>query len=120
MFDGLLHTTDRELLILRKTYPSPLLNPFIGDSCLDGFMLDPAGIVCDDTGARCLQCCLDCHAVLYIRKKLPKFSIANDLYVGKVPPELQELTVVEECMIARWRAKVFVIAMLSPPESPCP
>jgi hypothetical protein len=65
--------------------------------CLPDVLLVQPGIV--DTGnGPCLVLCLPCEKAL-ARGRLPKFSMANHLYVGCVPSELQGLSVVEESMI---------------------
>ena len=44
--------------------------------------------------------CDDCYSFLH-KKKLPIHSFENHLYIGKMPEELKDLTIVEECCIAR-------------------
>ncbi|KIO19383.1 hypothetical protein M407DRAFT_223170 [Tulasnella calospora MUT 4182] len=39
----------------------------------------------------------------------PRLALANKLYLGDVPMELQDLTMVEEAMIARCRAKAWIV-----------
>ncbi|KAJ7910136.1 hypothetical protein B0H13DRAFT_1568643, partial [Mycena leptocephala] len=45
-----------------------------------------------------------CHSSLKINKLLP-LSLANKLFLGPVPDELKDLTVIEEAMSARCRSK---------------
>jgi hypothetical protein len=52
--------------------------------------------------------CNSCHRSL-TRAKLPANTLANNLFLGDVPPELADLTIIEEAMIARRQAKVTVI-----------
>jgi hypothetical protein len=78
-------------------------------SMMEGVLLDKRGID-DNTGV--LAFCKDCHS--HIQKgKTPPLSLANHLLLGDVPPELQDLTPVEESIIARCRAKACIIQMKS-------
>ena len=45
------------------------------------------------------------------RGRVPDLALCNHLYLGDVPPELQDLTVVEESMIALCRAKCCVVRL---------
>lgn len=54
--------------------------------------------------------CLPCDSSLR-RGLLPKFALANHLFVGQVPIELQGLTVVEENMIALTRLKCMILQL---------
>ncbi|KAF9031153.1 hypothetical protein BJ165DRAFT_1315656, partial [Panaeolus papilionaceus] len=50
----------------------------------------------------CLYICNDCRQC--IRKgKAPKLALANGLWIGAVPPELQNLSYMEKTMIAKVR-----------------
>ncbi|KAJ7815598.1 hypothetical protein B0H13DRAFT_1664000, partial [Mycena leptocephala] len=56
----------------------------------------------DETGAPELVVCSECKSEL-IHGKVPRRSMANKNFLGEVPVELQDLSVVEEAMIARCR-----------------
>jgi hypothetical protein len=43
--------------------------------------------------------------------KLPPLSLANKLFLGRVPDELKNLTVIEEAMIACCRSKCWIIQL---------
>jgi hypothetical protein len=45
------------------------------------------------------------------KQKPPRRAMAYKNYLGPVPPELKDLSVVEEAMIARCRAKCWIIQM---------
>ena len=80
-----------------------------------------AGIVIDHRGIddETISFCKDCYS--HIRKsKTPPLSLANNLLLGDVPPELQALTVVEESMIARCRAKICIIQLKAQENSVLP
>ncbi len=61
----------------------------------------------------------DCHIVCSLcmqdikRKQLPKYAIANGLWLGKVPPELSDLTESEKILIAKLRCNKFVFKLAS-------
>jgi Domain of unknown function (DUF6570) len=71
-------------------------------------MIDPDGILSSTGDDSCIQLCKDCDRALS-KKKLPACALANDLFIGKVPPELSDLTMIEESMISRCCAKCFII-----------
>jgi hypothetical protein len=77
---------------------------------LAGILVDPIGVHLDGAGALYLSLCPPCkHALL--RKKLPRFALANLNVIGAVPPELQSLTLVEELIISRCRAKLYIVKL---------
>jgi len=61
--------------------------------------------------------CQKCHDDL-LRERIPKFSAANDMWLGDVPAELQGLTVPEEKLISLYRHNSCVIKLHSPFHSP--
>jgi len=74
-------------------------------SVMEGILLDRRGMK-DDT----LSFCKDCYSYIH-RAKTPPLSLANHLLLGDVPPELRDLTIVEESVIARCRAKACIIQL---------
>lgn len=56
-----------------------------------------------------LNVCIDCYGPLVTKNKIPPCALANGLFLGQVPPELKDLTVVEEALIARRRAKAWIV-----------
>ncbi|KAJ3522430.1 hypothetical protein NMY22_g11894 [Coprinellus aureogranulatus] len=87
--------------------------------CFDGYtpfrshpdvLLDPDGVLVDHAGIYCLRLCKECNKYIS-RRKTPPLSLANHNFIGRVPPELKDLTVVEEAMIARCRSKCWVIKL---------
>ncbi|KAJ7743467.1 hypothetical protein DFH07DRAFT_777384 [Mycena maculata] len=75
--------------------PPPM--PF-DEGPLSDLLLDPDGIFLQPDGAN-------------LKKKLPALSLANRIFLGPVPPELKDLTMIEESMIARCRSKCWVIQL---------
>jgi hypothetical protein len=46
------------------------------------------------------------------KKKIPALSLANRTFLGAVPSELKDLTVIEEAMIARCRSKCWILQLI--------
>jgi hypothetical protein len=80
------------------------------DGPLEGVLIDPAGVFGDNEGSINLALCPPCKGAL-ARDKLPRFSLANLNVIGTVPTELNDLTLVEELIVARCRAKLCVIKL---------
>ena len=77
---------------------------------LAGKLLDAKGVQSTDGETFYLDFCTLCLRGLH-RDVLPKRALANRLYLGPVPSELSELTMVEECFIARARAKSWIVKL---------
>lgn len=69
--------------------------------------LDPRGVLSESKQVRL---CRACYQSLR-RKQLPACAIANKMYLGSVPPELVDLTPIEESMIALCRAKATIFQL---------
>lgn len=41
--------------------------------------------------------CQECHKAL-VKNRVPMFSVANKMWIGDVPPVLQQLTIAEEML----------------------
>ena len=68
-------------------------------------LLDPRGIqTFGDNSDINLSFCLDCHSCL-LKLKTPALALVNHMFLGDVPSELQDLTMIEEAMIAKCHAK---------------
>lgn len=68
------------------------------------------GVVCDKDSGFVVKVflCVECSRYL-ARKQLPPLSWANGTYLGPLPPELKDLTFIEEAIIARARAKCWIV-----------
>ena len=95
--------------------PSPLrLVPRQSHPChtlFDGMLLSPKGIVRQE-GRSVANICRDCFGDL--KKNLllpPKFSLANNLWIGEVPMELSTLTFPEQLLIAHLYPRVYVFKL---------
>lgn len=79
-----------------KPLPSPLTSCF----------LDVAGIKFDGCGQSTdIRLCVSCFGSASCGKT-PPLSLLNNTFLGAVPPQLKDLTFIEEVMIAHCRAKV--------------
>lgn len=57
--------------------------------------------------------CQKCYGALS-KEHIPKFSVANDMWLGEVPAELQDLTIPEEKLVSLYRHNSCVIKLHSP------
>ena len=73
-------------------------------------ILDPKGVSSDENGESILTLCTTCRSSIR-SKKTPPLALANHMALGDIPDELKDLTVVEEAMIAKCRAKCWVVQL---------
>ncbi|CAF0766459.1 unnamed protein product [Adineta steineri] len=57
--------------------------------------------------------CQECFSAL-VKDKVPMFSVANKMWIGDVPFELQQLTIAEETLISLYRHNSCVVKLQSP------
>jgi hypothetical protein len=62
------------------------------------------------TAGKAVWICGECSLALQ-KKKLPRLAVANDLWVGDVPPELCALTIPEQLVIARHYPRCYVFKL---------
>ena len=67
---------------------------------IDGVVLDLEGFKSHDSDSVVMQICNDCH--LALKKCLPRLSLANHLYRGKLPNKFKDLTWVEEMVCVKY------------------
>ena len=85
--------------------------PPFTDGPLANLMIDPDGVTAPDAeGEVSLQLCTRCDSSLS-RGKLPRLAVANLNMLGPVPPEMSNMTMVEEMLIARCRAKSCIVKL---------
>lgn len=77
---------------------------------LAGKLLDVNGVEAVNDENIYLDLCTSCLRSLQ-RNVMPKHALANRLYLGAVPEELKDLTMVEESLIARARAKSWIVKL---------
>ena len=71
---------------------------------LKDLIVCPKGVLMNSCSHYSFIFCSECWISLR-SQRLPSLALANDLYLGEIPYELQNLTYVEELMIALCRAK---------------
>ena len=75
-------------------------------------LLEPEGVIVDLSGKKQVQVCGSCRMELNKDRTLPpKFSLANNLWIGRVPWELKKLTFPEQLLIAHIYPRVFVFKL---------
>ncbi|KAF5335803.1 hypothetical protein D9611_009612 [Ephemerocybe angulata] len=84
--------------------------PLADHATLAPYLLEPAGVLLNNKGETSLNVCQKCREALQ-KKRLPCLALANSLHLGKVPPELDGLTQVEESLIALCRAKCMIVQL---------
>ena len=73
-------------------------------------LLNPLGVHTNHLNELILTLCKTCFTALK-KNMTPSISLANRTFLGCIPNELKELTPVEESMIARCRAKCWVVQL---------
>lgn len=90
-------------LVPRQSHPSHTL--------FDGMLLSPEGVVHQE-GRSVANICRECLGDLKKASLLPpKFSLANNLWIGEVPMELSTLTFPEQLLIAHLYPRVYVFKL---------
>ena len=90
--------------------PSTLNSPLL--HCQNDVILYKAGLFEKNRVNMC-RLCQKCHAAL-VKKSIPKFAIANHMWVGDIPAELQALTIPEQKLISLYRHNSCIIKLHSP------
>lgn len=100
--------TEPQKTKLKRKDDSPVPERKFKHRSYDGLVLHPDGVHDPVDGAPSIRICRKCRRPLS-KDKMPSNALANGLDLGDVPECLKDLTVVEESMIARRRAKVYVV-----------
>ena len=75
-------------------------------------LLEPEGVIMDPSGKKRVQVCGSCWTELNKDRTLPpKFSLANNLWIGRVPWELKKLTFPEQLLITHIYPRVFIFKL---------
>jgi hypothetical protein len=83
-----------------------LVNPIV---FFEGALIDQDGVESRESGEPVLATCENCFSFLK-RGKLPRLALPNHNFLGPVPGELTDLTMIEEAMIARC-AKCWILQL---------
>lgn len=78
----------------------------------DGIILYNSGLY-EENNTKMCTLCQKCHSALS-NERIPKFSPANDVWLGDIPHELQGLTIPEQKLISLYRHNSCVIKLQSP------
>ena len=101
---------------LTPSIPHPAYDKFYG-----GMLFEPQGVIADPSGEERVNVCGLCRTELGKERNLPpKFSLANNLWIGRVPWELKKLTFPEQLLIAHLYPRVFVFKLYPKPTSYVP
>ena len=85
--------------------------PPFTDGPLANLMIDPDGVIPESAeNSMSLQLCTRCDSSLQ-KGKLPQLAIANLNVLGSVPPDMKNMTMVEEMLVARCRAKCCIVKL---------
>ena len=109
MNDGLSTMCVKDLPAERLTpaIPHPAHDTFDG-----GVLLEPKGVISGPSGEEQVRVCGSCRTELGKNRSLPpKFSLANNLWIGRTPWELKRLTFPEQLLIAHLYPRVFVFKL---------
>ncbi len=92
------------------------IEPHAKHDLFDGCLLAPEGVIVQDQKIS-VRTCKQCRDDLRRSSTLPpRLSLANNLWIGPVPPELSILTVPEQLLIAQLYPRVYVFKLF--PKTP--
>lgn len=95
--------------IARSRFLTSPTKPGQWSACVGSMILDSRGLCMGREGAE-MTVCNECES--HLRKGCqPRFAFANRNVIGDTPLPLQDLTPVEESMIARCRAKCMIVQL---------
>ena len=80
--------------------------------CKNGIIFYVDGLYQENKVDMC-TICKKCHDSLS-KKQVPKFSPANNMWLGDIPAELKDLTISEEKLISLYRHNMCIIKLHSP------
>ena len=80
--------------------------------CENDIVLYKSGLFQTNRVQMCVVC-HKCHTSLS-KERIPKFSPANNMWLGDIPPELHGLTIPEEKLISLYRHNSCIIKLQSP------
>ena len=93
---------DFSLLSVKDSYLKDHAEFQYGCKVIDGCILEKKGFKYHDEDKIILQVCNECLTAL-TRCRIPRLSLANYFYRGKLPKEFEDLTWVEEMVCAKYR-----------------
>ncbi|KAJ3897641.1 hypothetical protein F5879DRAFT_927674 [Lentinula edodes] len=86
--------------------------PHTSHDLYDGKLLEPAGVISESGEPVIIDICHECLASLKLKTNTPpRLSLANNLWIGKIPEELYALTFPEQLLVALLYPHVFVFKL---------
>lgn len=86
-------------------------NPHAAHTLFDGKLLEPRGVR-NEGSDFLVTACKDCVSSLNKPKDVPpEYSLANNMWIGDIPWELQRLTFPEQLLVARIYPRVYVFKL---------
>jgi hypothetical protein len=77
-----------------------------------GLLLEPSGVIDNADGSIFIKICRGCKNDLQTRtRNPPRFSLANNMWIGPVPWELERLSFPEQLLVALLYPRVFVFKL---------
>lgn len=64
-----------------------------------------------DMAQHTVHACPKCSLLLYKRKEVPSYALANGMWIGDIPDELRDLWLVEKIMIIGYRHNVCIVTV---------
>lgn len=58
-----------------------------------------------------IRVCCDCWTSIQA-KRTPKFALANNMFRGPIPNELQDLSLSEEILISKYRTRIYMVKLV--------
>jgi hypothetical protein len=101
------HTTDLSFGSIPNSHNLRPIDVHGGYDLYEGLLLEPKGVVEDQNS---LTICAECESHLK-SNKVPPLSLANGMWVGKVPQELKDLTLPERLMISKYFPSAYVFKL---------
>lgn len=109
-------TSDGLAIVAMDSLPTHRLVPSIPHPAHDtfhgGMVLEPRGVIAGPSNKERVHVCGSCQTELGKERSVPpKFSLANNLWIGRIPWELKKLTFPEQLLIAHLYPRVFVFKL---------
>jgi hypothetical protein len=83
------------------------------EELVDGLLIERQGTTHTEGSELQVAVCEECLKALQVqdRQKPPKYSLANGLWIGRVPWQLQCLTLPEQLLVARLYPKAYIVKL---------
>jgi hypothetical protein len=82
------------------------ITPHPSHDLFNGMLLHPPGVLDNGTGSLCAECVMALKA-----DKIPKYALANGMWIGRIPHELAYLTLPERILIAKYFPAAYIVKL---------